>query len=372
MDATVRWSSGRVHTLVALTVFACISFLFVFSRDSGDHSIVLHRRQDVRLAVRQLTPTPSTTTEASIPSSSIPFGRPGFPSSVSASSSSVQAASSALSTSANPPSTTFSSSLSASSISSNVVVSQSSIESSSRPPESTTHSSTTSTTTISTRATSTTTQIITPSSQTLNVQPATTLVVPNNFQLTPLATSHSITTSSPATTNTSGPLSAVSKSSGFWQNKGAVAATFVIVSLVLIGIAALAVIAFLKRRNVSRQEQLHEELFEKYTEPDYRSNSPGPSINADPMDAFASREVFQSYGISETQRVLYSSTPVQHPDYYNEPKAPARYISPSQALAAQSAAPPTAFRNPVGRDSYQQSIDSFYGAAGQPSSSGYT
>lgn len=157
----------------------------------------------------------------------------------------------------------------------------------------------------------------------------------------------------------------------FWSKKGAVAATFVIVSLVFLALAVFAVIAFLKRRSKRRENEIHEDMFENYATSEHRSNSPGPSINAAPMDAFASQYNF--YGIGET-RTAQSSSPVQHPDYYNQ-SSPARYISPSDALASQ-AAPTPEFRNPVGRasnarDSHPISIDSFYGAAGQPVIPGY-
>ena len=126
---------------------------------------------------------------------------------------------------------------------------------------------------------------------------------------------------------------------------------------------------------------LREELFEKF--PESGRNSPAPSITFPPMNAFAARDVgysnpFQHYGDVEIQQVAQSSMSVQHPDYYNQPATtPARYISPSEAQAARKSTAPTSFRDPVGRtpaarESYQQSIDSFYGgAAGQPSASGY-
>ncbi|KAJ2931702.1 hypothetical protein H1R20_g5521, partial [Candolleomyces eurysporus] len=56
----------------------------------------------------------------------------------------------------------------------------------------------------------------------------------------------------------------------FWANKAAVAAVFVIVSLVILGVGALLVVNFLKKRNTARQRLLHTRLFEKY------SDSPSP------------------------------------------------------------------------------------------------
>jgi len=138
----------------------------------------------------------------------------------------------------------------------------------------------------------------------------------------------------------------------------------VVVSLVVAALGAVAIMSYFKRRSKRYQERLHDELFEKYTETDLRS-----SINNAPMDAFASRDVesddslpFQIYGASETPPVFHPSSPVQHPDYYNTQSTPTRYLAPSQALVSKSAAPPSSFHQPNNRDSYQPSIDSFYGA----------
>jgi hypothetical protein len=208
-------------------------------------------------------------------------------------------------------------------------------------------------------------------SQSTDRTPSTTLAISENV-VPAIETSYSQPLPSSLITPTSTPVSAAVNSSRFWQKKGAVAATFVIVALVILAIIATLVISFLKRQSAHKQARIHDELFEKYSEPDHRGPSPGPSITSTPMDAFASREVrydgspsFQNYPAPQTQRAVHSSSPVQHPDYYNQPVS--RYLAPSQTQAARSAAPPTAFRNPDNRDSYQHSIDSFYGAAGQPS-----
>jgi hypothetical protein len=71
MDATVRRSSRRVHTLITLTVLACVSFLALISRGSGAHSIVLHDRREI--FVRQggfisSTTVPTTETDSIGPS----------------------------------------------------------------------------------------------------------------------------------------------------------------------------------------------------------------------------------------------------------------------------------------------------------------
>jgi len=129
--------------------------------------------------------------------------------------------------------------------------------------------------------------------------------------------------------------------------------------------------SYLKRRRNRYQERLHDELFEKYTPQDHRSHSPGLSINDPPMDAFASRDIgynnsppAQLYGMAEPQSALHSSTTIQHADYYDTQSTPTQYLAPSQSLFLKSAAPPSSFNfnQNINRNSYQPSIDSFYGA----------
>ncbi|KAF8913721.1 hypothetical protein CPB84DRAFT_1819771 [Gymnopilus junonius] len=204
-----------------------------------------------------------------------------------------------------------------------------------------------------------------------NRAPATTLAIPNNFMPTftpPLSEPASSSSSAPPAVT---PLSAAATTSSLWQKKGAVAAIFVIVALVILAITAILVVAFLKRRSARREVRLHDELFEKYTEPERRSPSPSASITAVPMDPFATSTVrydtpplFSDYAVPQSHPFVPSTSPVQHPNYCNQ--SPSRYLTPSQAQAARSSAPPSAFRGPEHRDSYQPSIDSFYGA-GRPS-----
>lgn len=166
----------------------------------------------------------------------------------------------------------------------------------------------------------------------------------------------------------------------FWHKKGAVAAIFVFISLVAVAIIALLIVYYLKRRNARKHARLHDELFEKYSEPNHIGNSPGPSINGTPIDAFAARDVLRDNDSPlddyqtpiSTPTILQSSFPVQHPDYYNTP--PSRYLAPSQLQASARKPASTFFQDyshphADSRASYQpSSIDSFYGAAGQPSS----
>ncbi|KAF8204800.1 hypothetical protein BJ912DRAFT_939353 [Pholiota molesta] len=361
MDATVRRSSRRVHTLITLTVLACVSFLALISRGSGAHSIVLHDRREI--FVRQggfisSTTVPTTETDSIGPSTTSSASSTSSQSS--ATTISNVTSSTGSSTSVPSSSTTRSSTTSSqSSIESTTHLSTSSTSTTKLPPSIT---STTSRTTLSLIPLTT----VPPLSEIFDPQPATTIdLATNALQTSTIATTMAIpqppsdASSMLPASNASSSVSAAAKSSGFWQNKGAVAATFVIVSLVLLGIAAVVVINYMKRRSVRRHNLIHEELFEKFSDSGHRSNSPGPSINAAPMDAFPSRDVvyanpFENYGGVEHQRVAPSAVP-----------------------AARKTTAPTAFRNPVGRtpvarESYQQSIDSFYGGiASQPSSSGY-
>jgi len=365
MDATARRSSSRVHTIIALTALALISFLALGFLQSENHTYVLHDRRHVPLVVRQDGPTPTiSSTGTPAPSTSSFVARPPI------NNSTGESASPTPSINSGRISSTTSS---VSSVSSSAVVTPlSSIASSfsSRSTQSAQTSLLSSTIVRQTQPNSTPPE--THSTESVNRSPATTFALTDNIAPTLVQTSY-IQTSSSATTNFT-PVSAAANSSGFWQKKGAVAATFVIVALVIVAVSAILIVTFLKRRSSRRQARLHEELFEKYSEPDHRGASPGPSINAAPMDPFASREVrydttpsFESYAAPPTQRILHSSSPVQHPDYYNQP--PSRYLAPSQAQVARSAAPPTTLRNldDLSRNSYQHSIDSFYGAAGQPS-----
>jgi hypothetical protein len=160
------------------------------------------------------------------------------------------------------------------------------------------------------------------------------------------------------------------KGHSFFNNKGAVAAVFVIVSLLAAGALIVAFITLRKRYRARKLREDHADLWEKFSNHSHRtrSNSPGPSINAAPLDAFALRD--ESYipaeaGSSQQHSTsFHSSTPVQHPDYY--PNYPPVFSQQTSSSATSSqAVPPTAFREPVGRASYQQSIDSFYGATGR-------
>ncbi|KAH9482763.1 hypothetical protein JR316_0004863 [Psilocybe cubensis] len=165
--------------------------------------------------------------------------------------------------------------------------------------------------------------------------------------------------------------SAAISTTSFWHKKGAVAAVFLFISLIGVAIIALVVVYYVKKRNNRKHARLDEELFEKYSEPGHRSNSPGLSINGTPMDAFATSGIqYNNHFTSEdhqtplaTPTASQSSFPIQHPDYYNP--HPVRYLAPSQFQpSVKKQGQPHAHSD--SRASYQPSVDSFYGAASQP------
>ncbi|KAJ3518052.1 hypothetical protein NLJ89_g87 [Agrocybe chaxingu] len=344
MDASARRSFPHVHALFALTVFAAVAFT---PGAQAAHQ-PFARRENLLPRQGTLTLTTTTiTTTTSVISNSFATSAP-TPSSSSAILSSVQPSPFSESI-VSSSSSSFSSS---DSLSSTVSSSQSST--SSQPPSSSSSVS-------STRSTSSSVQSTTSSTRPVELTPSITFAFTNNF-LPTQATETSSSSSEPSPSETVGSNDAVSAAakSGFWQNKGIVAAVFVIVSLAIVGVAIIIIIVLLKRRNMRREARLHDEIFETYNEPEFRSDSPGPSINNAPMDAFARREIGYSDNPSPTlntnlqnqPRIVIPTSPIQHPDYYN---APSRYTPPSRM---QPTAPPEV----RGSTGYQPSLDSFYGA----------
>ncbi|CAA7259610.1 unnamed protein product [Cyclocybe aegerita] len=346
MDASARRSFPHVHALFALTVFAAIVFTPVvhaahppFAR----REILLPRQGTLTLT------TTTITTTTSVISDSFPTSVPTLSSS-SAILSSVQ-------------SSPFSESLVSSSSSS--FSSLDSLSSTISPSQSSTSSQPSSSSSVSsTRSTSSSVQSTTSSTWTVELTPSITFAFTNNFLPTQATeTSSSSSEPSPSETASSNDVVSAAAKSGFWQNKGVVAAVFVIVSLAIVGVAIIIIIVLLKRRSMRRQARLHDEIFENYNEPDFRSDSPGPSINNAPMDAFARREIGYdnpsptlNTNLQTQPRIIIPTSPIQHPDYYN---SSSRYTPPSQM---QPTAPPTRGPEIRGSTGYQPSLDSFYGA----------
>lgn len=133
--------------------------------------------------------------------------------------------------------------------------------------------------------------------------------------------------------------------SGFWQNKAAVAGTFVVLALIILGAAAGLTFSYYKKRNARRHTRLHDQLFDKFIESGgTRKISPG--LSAIPIDPFA------------TPKIHYDPTRVQE-----KPRELSFYVSPTSLDPGESTkVVPHILRSDIGRESYPISIDSFYGA----------
>ncbi|KAF5387633.1 hypothetical protein D9615_000572 [Tricholomella constricta] len=164
--------------------------------------------------------------------------------------------------------------------------------------------------------------------------------------------------------STSGALSATGN--GFWANKGAVAGTFTVVGLVIVA-AIIALFAFARRRSKNHRSLGDNDFFENFAaespmaqrvsrralSPDTGGlSSPGPSVaelsEHNPMDPHAAN---------------YDQTYM--PPYYDISYASQGLTSVQEHGPAppHSSLTPPVFRRPVvARNSYQPSIDSFYGA----------
>lgn len=175
----------------------------------------------------------------------------------------------------------------------------------------------------------------------------------------------------------------------FLQNKGAVAGTFTVLALVLLG-AIMAILFFVIRKN-RRATRGNSEFFTSFApEPEVArsasartvsanghsvSTSPGPSVvelaGQTPMDAYATNQhLSQNHGYNYP---VHSLEPVREQEYSGEfdhepvMSEPSLYSASTQPTQLYYIPPPgqgsAQNRKSVARASYQQSIDSFYGAA---------
>ncbi|KAF9057985.1 hypothetical protein BJ165DRAFT_1425033 [Panaeolus papilionaceus] len=373
-------SYARIPTLFALTFLATFSFFAIFTSNLGHNDLMPHHQR--RSIMPRQDSSSSSQTAARISSDSATPGPTFSTSSISTSTSSSQ---SSHSTTVTPPpprvtTSTTSSSRSSSSASSSTTSSSSSSQSTPSSLSSSLSSSTLPS------ITSTTSVVVPTTNSPLNIVPVTTLMMTDSLRLPTRAPTPTIQTQ-PTDTPSSLPVGAASTSSAFWNNKAAVVATFIVVAVAICGTIGLGLLYFLKKRNAKMERELHEELFEKHTDP-HRSMSPISSINGAPIDPFASdndlrvRHNQQSSVDSNhsSQRGYHSTQPIQHPDFYDR-SAPfsdyvvtSTYLPPSRAAEAARQGPPSAFRNPATqnvRASYQPSLDSFYGGIAQGPSTGY-
>lgn len=183
----------------------------------------------------------------------------------------------------------------------------------------------------------------------------------------------------------------------------AVAGTFSVVALIIVGISAAAAVILIRQRR-SRRVNLEDDISytNRYPEPDLDGpSSPGPSMTElathTPMDPYQGNDMVYSspahhdryptedlfaqqdysrhptsgtvYPIASNQGEQYNDYVPHHdsaPDHFFTPQISSSPVSHPYTHPTVSAnlAPPTSYREKFGRDSgYQQSIDSFYGGA---------
>ena len=132
----------------------------------------------------------------------------------------------------------------------------------------------------------------------------------------------------------------------FWKNKAAIAGTFVVVALIILGAAAGVTSFYYKKRNARLHTRLHDQLFDKYLKSERtRNSSPGPSIGAAPIDP---------------REIHHDPTRVEE----EQPREMSFYVSPTSLNSGESTkVVPRTLRSYIGRESYPTSIDSFYGAS---------
>ncbi|TFK28891.1 hypothetical protein FA15DRAFT_664987 [Coprinopsis marcescibilis] len=259
MEATIRRSLGRILTIAALLVLGLVSFLAVSHNAAHSPSARLHRRE-LMYPRQEPTPSSSSRTLSGSPSES------AFSSTESVSSTSIfeDESSTISSTPSSVVSSVFSQpspTLSESSILPDPVTTLSS-----EPPSSSSSAPSSSIATsslVSSDAISSFSPRPTRARGTRPLGPETTLFVEDDvfFESTVIETE----TAAGGPEETGTPVGAVS-ANGFWENKAAVAATFVMVALISLGLTALFVINCLNRRTRARQQRLHQEIFsEKYT-----------------------------------------------------------------------------------------------------------
>ena len=151
----------------------------------------------------------------------------------------------------------------------------------------------------------------------------------------------------------------------FWNNKGAVAATFTFISLIAVAFAVMIVVIILRNRKAKRDAVIEAEFMPGYQEPKSRGSSPTPSISSRPLDPFKSREVVHD-NVPTGSSFLPNRLPIIHLTPPSAFIGPSSYLSPSQpqVLPETGAAGQRnkAEMRTSSQSGYQPSFDSFYGA----------
>lgn len=143
----------------------------------------------------------------------------------------------------------------------------------------------------------------------------------------------------------------------FWGNKSAVTGVFVVVGLIVAGVIGLLLVTILRRRAARRQDGLHEDLVEKFTEPDLHNHnySPGASISNPPMHAFPGNEIHPT-AQGGRERFTYADPGASEFYQHRDP-----FQQSYSSFPNQYPAPSASYRHPTHRSSAgQTSIDSFY------------
>ncbi|GLB33995.1 hypothetical protein LshimejAT787_0108790 [Lyophyllum shimeji] len=169
----------------------------------------------------------------------------------------------------------------------------------------------------------------------------------------PSLTSTAVQTSTFSPSATSETLS--SSNTGFLANKGAVAGTFIVAGLIGIG-AIVALLVFFRRRAKHRRER-DDEFYQSFAvEPEMARSASGsfvfpaaggiPGSPATTITELAAHTPMNPHAGDYHSSNIHSLAPVQ--EHGSDP-------------SHLSTTPPAFSRRVVGRDSYQPSIDSFYG-----------
>jgi hypothetical protein len=153
----------------------------------------------------------------------------------------------------------------------------------------------------------------------------------------------------------------------FWDNKGAVVATFLVISLLALAFAIMIIVTILKKRRARREALIDSEFMPHYQEPNSPVASLAPSISSRPLDPFRSRDVvhvpLDIPPSAKATNLHGRDIPSIHLTPPSAFPGPSRYLLPSQIHMTNAAGQRNKSEMRVSTQSgYQRSFDSFYGA----------
>lgn len=149
----------------------------------------------------------------------------------------------------------------------------------------------------------------------------------------------------------------------FWNNKGAVAATFFSVALFVIAVVAFLGFRIYKQKRNRKITLENADYLTTFRDSKTGSISPSPSLNDSPMDPFARRElVYHNVPVGALKPSPTRPVPISHSPFVWEHSGPKRYALPSQLQSTSAAVQSDMheLRNST-LSGYQPSVDSFYG-----------